>query len=572
MLRADRVAGKKIPHRLASRWDCCTVGGMNAPIELVDTEALMATCRLMAERQKLSGTPDELASMQAIQAKLDGFGYRTTLLSHDAYISLPGPARVSIDGAATQAITHSFSRAGTLTAPVVYVGQGGVADFAGKALQGAIVLAEGIASPVVADRARRAGAAGQLHISPHHHLHEMCISPVWGSPGASTVEHLPGTIACTISNADGAALRDRLAQGESPVVTLEAAVDTGWRKTPILVADMGAPDDDEDRPFILFSGHHDTWYFGVMDNGSANATMVECARVLASRRAEWRRGLRLCFWSGHSHGRYSGSSWYVDNNWDELERLCAVHVNVDSTGGVGATALSEAAAAPELAAVAAEAIRAETNQLHEGKRNARNSDMTFWGVGVPSMLGSLSHQPPGGPAMRNALGWWWHTPNDLLDKIDPANLARDTRVFVRVLWQLLTAPRLPLDFVAHAQALLATLATLQAPVEVLAPLVAEATAVRDKAPALLGVEPDTANRAMMQLSRALVPMENTAGDRFVHDPALPQNPWPVLDPIRALATASPDMAAFALVDAVRARNRMLHALRQANRALDAAVV
>ena len=540
---------------------------MNAPIELVDTDQLMATCRLMAERQKLSGTADELASMQAIQAKMDGYGYRTTLLSHDAYISLPGPARVSIDGIEPRAITHSFSRAGTLTAPVVYVGQGTAGDFAGKALQGAIVLAEGIAGPAVADRARRAGALGQLHISPHEHLHEMCISPVWGSPGTSTVEHLPATIACTISNADGGALRDRLERGEAPVVTLEAVVDTGWRKTPILVAEMGPVDE----PFVLFSGHHDTWYFGVMDNGSANATMLECARVLATRQTEWRRGLRLCFWSGHSHGRYSGSSWYVDNHWDELERLCAVHVNVDSTGGVGATSLGEAATAPELAAVAADAIRAETNQAHEGKRNARNSDMTFWGVGVPAMLGSLSHQPPGGPAMRNALGWWWHTPQDLLDKIDPAYLARDTRVFVRVLWRLLTSARLPLDYAAHAEALLTTLAALQAPAEVLAPLVAEATAVRDKAPALLGVDPDRANRALMQVSRALVPMENTAGDRFVHDPALPQNPWPGLDPIRALATAAPDSAAFALVDAVRARNRLLHALRQANRALDAAL-
>jgi len=536
---------------------------MDAPIELVDSDALMDTCALMAERQKLSGTAEELASMQAIRAKLDGFGYRTTLLSHDAYISLPGAASVRIDGGAPRAITHSFSRAGSVTAPVVYVGDGGAADFAGRNLRGAIVLAEGIASPVLADLARQAGAAGQLHISPHEHLHEMCISPVWGSPGTRTVELLPATIACTISNADGGALRDRLAKGETPVVTLSAEVDTGWRKTPILVAEMGPAGEAGDEPFVLFSGHHDTWYFGVMDNGSANATMVECARVLALRRAEWRRGLRLCFWSGHS-------SWYVDTHWDELERLCAVHVNVDSTGGMGASTLSEAASAPELAAVAAEAIRAETNQAHEGKRNARNSDMTFWGVGVPSMLGSLSQQPADGGKMRNALGWWWHTPEDLLDKVDPANLVRDTRVFVRVLWRLLTAPVLPLDYAAHARALIEVLGGLGDGMAVDDLLVA-AAAVRDKAPALLDLEPERANRALMQLSRALVPMENTDGDRFVHDPALPQTAWPVLDPIRALAGCAPERMGFARVDATRARNRLLHALRQANRALDAAL-
>ena len=549
------------------------------PVDAVSGPELMATCRLMAERQKLSGSPDELASMQALQAKLDGYGYQTRLLSHDAYISLPAAAAVTIDGTSLTAITHSFSHPspkGGLSAPVIYVGDGHPADFAGKDLRGAILLAEGIASPAIADRARRAGALGQLHISPHEHLHEMCISPVWGSPGVSTLADLPATVACTISNAEGTALRDRLAAGATPAVVLHAEVDTAWRPTPILEASIGA----EDAPFILFSGHHDTWYFGVMDNGSANATMVECARVLAeihgAGQGAWQRGLRLCFWSGHSHGRYSGSSWYVDNHWDSLERRCAVHVNVDSTGGIGATALAEAAAAPELRAVAAAAIAAETNQVLEGKRNARNSDMSFWGVGIPSMLGSLSHQPPSDLKMRNALGWWWHTPHDLLDKIDEANLVRDTRVFVRVLWHLLTAPVLPLDFAASMTDLLRVLGSLGTALPLDA-LVAEATAIRDKAAALAQssphrapIDPARIDRALMQVSRALVPIENTRGDRFVHDPALPLTPWPVLDPIRALSKAGDDVK-FAMVDAVRARNRLQHALRQANRALDAAL-
>ena len=547
----------------------------DAPVGLVSGAELMAHCATFAERTKLSGSPDELASMRLIQAKLDGFGYRTALLSHDAFISLPGPARVEVDGQAVPAITHSFSVPSPgLTAPAAYVGDGGAAGFAGRDLRGCIVLAEGIASPAVAARAAEAGAAGQLHISPHGHLHEMCISPVWGNPGLSTRAGLPATVACTVSNADGGALRDRIRWGEAPAVTLRAEVDTGWRPTPLLVAELDGP--EPGGPFILFSGHHDTWHFGVMDNGSANATMIECARVLAGRRADWRRGLRLCFWSGHSHGRYSGSAWYVDNHWDELERRCAVHVNVDSTGGMGATVLAEAAAASELAALAADAIRQETGAGHEGKRNARNSDMSFWGVGIPSMFGSLSHQPPAPVAMRNALGWWWHTPHDLLDKIDEAHLARDTRVFVRALWRLLTEPVLPLDYAAHASALLAEVADIAASLDgklTLEPLLTEAAALRGKAAALLepGRDPDRVNRALMQMSRALVPADYTTGDRFTHDPALPQVPWPVLDPIRALAGAAPGEAGFAAVDATRARNRLLHALRQAGRALDAAL-
>lgn len=539
-----------------------------APVDEVDGARLMGHCGAFARYVKLSGSAEELASMRYVQGEMDAAGYRTTLLSHDAYISLPGAASVLVDGVAVAAITHSFSQAsgpGGLTGRVVYVGEGGEADFAAAGdVRGAIVLAEGIANPGVASRAAKAGAAGQLHISPHGHLHEMCISPVWGSPGPETFGNLPQTVTCTVSDGDGGALRDRVKAGDAPVVVLHAAVDTGWRKTPILVAELDGP--EVDGPFVLFSGHHDTWYFGVMDNGSANATMIESAKVLARHRAQWKRGLRLCFWSGHSHGRYSGSSWYVDTHWDELDRRCAVHVNVDSTGGVGATVLTESAAASELTGLASEVIRAETNAAHEGRRTSRSSDMSFWGVGVPSMFGSLSHQPPAPVKMRQALGWWWHTPHDLLDKVDEANLVRDTRVFVRALWRLLSDAVLPLDYAAHADALLTELAGIEAKLAgrmSLAPLVAGAAALRVAAS---GVVSDA---ALMAASRALVPVDYTTGDRFRHDPALPQPAWPVLQPIRDLAAAAEDAVPFAAVDALRARNRMQHALRTATLALTA---
>ena len=36
----------------------------------------------------------------------------------------------------------------------------------------------------------------------------------------------------------------------------------------------------------------------------------------------------------NSAARYSGSAWYADEHWRELERRCAAHVNVDLTGGM----------------------------------------------------------------------------------------------------------------------------------------------------------------------------------------------------------------------------------------------
>ena len=60
------------------------------------------------------------------------------------------------------------------------------------------MLVDGIANPGVSRRASRAGAAGQLHISPHRYVHEMCISPVWGSPTHETVADLPSTVVVTV--------------------------------------------------------------------------------------------------------------------------------------------------------------------------------------------------------------------------------------------------------------------------------------------------------------------------------------------------------------------------------------
>ena len=552
---------------------------------------MIAHLEQFARWVKLSGTADELQSLLYVRATLDGYGYRTRLIEHDAYISLPGKARVVVDGREVTAITHSHAKAslaGGAHGRLVDVGEGTAADFAGKDVKGAIVLAQGIANPATARLASRAGAIGQLHISPHEHIHEMCISPVWGSPTAATIADMPTTVACSIAHDDGMALKARLAKGEAQAVVLHAEVDTSWRKTPILVADMDAPRAGSEDPFVLFSGHHDTWYFGVMDNGSANATMLESARLLATQRHEWARGLRLCFWSGHSHGRYSGSVWYVDEHWDELDRRCVAHVNVDSTGGVGASVLENAAAVSELTTLAAEAIRERTGHQYLGKRKSRSSDDSLPGVGVPSMFGALSEQAPGTVKMRNSLGWWWHTPHDTIDKLDEANLVRDTQVFVHTLWRLLADAIVPLDYAAHARALIGELDRIAATLDggfSLDPLFAGALGLRDRAEALAGradaggaeaggpAETARINAALMKVSRALVPVDYSRGDRFDHDPALPQTAWPTLDPIRGLAklASGSDAAHFQRVAATRARNRVAFALREANAALDAAL-
>ena len=550
------------------------------------TNRLMAHLTEFAKRVKLSGTAEELESFRYLQAEMSGYGYRTELLFHDAYISLPGTARVEVNGHSIPCITHSMSvptpEAG-LSAPLVYIREGEAADFAAVDVRGKIVLVDGITTEEVAALSRDAGALGQLHISPTKYLYEMCVSPVWGSPSQHTRAQLPTTAICTISRDDGAKLREHCLNGETVTAFLQTEVDTGWRKTPILVCEMDAQKAIEGKPFVMFSGHHDTWHYGVMDNGGANATMLESARLLAEQNSQWQRGLRICFWSGHSHGRYSGSAWYADEYFNELARRCVAHVNVDSTGGEGATVLANCAVIDELKGVAADAIGAVTGQTHLGRRHGRAADQSFWGVGIPSMFGSLSHQPPSPVKMLAPLGWWWHTPHDTIEHIDPEFLTRDTDIILRVLWRLLTSPVLPLDYTAYAASLQGAVSVVKSGLdgrmdislieEAAAALAQTAQQIVEKAQAASADQADRINAALVKASRLLVPLNYTSGERFHHDPALPHVPWPSLAGLRDLAAlpAGSDDTLFYVVHARQTRNRIAQALQDATSILSSAL-
>jgi aminopeptidase YwaD len=547
---------------------------LQPPVSAVSAARMMADLQRLAQWTKVATTPSEAESLEFVRSRFADAGFKTEIIWHDAYISVPGDAHVMHGETRLTAITHSMGQSSPLlglAGEVVDLGSGEEADFAGKNLAGCIVLVDGIAMPAVALRASRAGAAGVVHVSPHHLLHEMCVSPIWGSPSAETRHDLPSVVVVTISEDDGRALREQMVK-DSLQLSLHASVDTGWRKTPLLVAELPPPDDAPDAPFVLLSGHHDTWYHGVMDNGAANVATIEVARICAEQRKQWRRGLRVCVWSGHSQGRYSGSAWYADTHWAELDRRCVAHVNVDSLGAVGADILTNTGSAGGLFDIAAAAIKAESGQTLAGRRKARSSDDSFPGIGIPSVFGSLSNQPPAKKKLRNDLGWWWHTPHDLIDKIDGDNLARDTRIVLRVVLSLLVERILPVDYRRQIDNLGRELTTLDsklagrlavAPLcEAVQRLSVTLAKFRDEASALPERE---ANSAIQRLSRAIVPLDYTRGDRFTHDAALALPAWPALSALWRLAETAPgtDEACFAKVDAVRACNRILFALTQA---------
>lgn len=559
-------------------------------VDSVSTDRLMEDTREIARWVRLSGSPEERRAFAYIERRLREAGLRTQLLEHDALISLPQSAALRLsdpDPEEIPCITHSFAvstpRDG-IAAEAVAVREGPPAG----TLSGRVAIVDGLATPDDVAKLQSDGAVGVIFLNRDPLVHEMIVSTIWGSPTLSQLGRLP-SIPVVSAAGDGAArVRVRAAGGRRVRVRLTTAVQTGWRRLPLLVADLDGTGDDT---FVLLAGHVDSWHYGAMDNGGANAVMMEAGRLLA--RTRLYRGLRLTFWSGHSHGRYAGSTWYVDSHWDELNARCAAHLNVDSVGGRGATKLDAGYCMPETREVGVRVVGALAGQQYRGTRVGRSGDQSFLGIGVPSLFMSLSEHPADGPeasrdfsstgiAAGGGLGWWWHTPEDTVDKLDPAALTRDARIYAAAAHILCASPVLPLDYAATAAEIVTSLRALEKRLGDrfdISACVAEAEHLRDAAAQVTQAarsaagdakDAPTMNRTLMQLGRTLIPVLYTRAGRFDHDPAtkIPELP-PLLEASR-LAEVDPDSdeAKALRVAAVRGRNRMVQALREARQLIE----
>ena len=548
---------------------------------------LLELTRNISREVRLSGSEQERRSAEYVKGVLEEAGVETDLVFHSAYISLPGAAEIRVGDTRFPCITHSFSASS---------GPGGVegqlvdlpspAAAADGRVSGKVAIVDGLAMAGFVAAVEAGGAAAQIFVNGEL-THEMIVSAVWGSPGMAERNRYPKTPVVSVTRETGRQLRDRLRAG--PVnVQVFCEVDTGWRKTPLLTADIRVP---ASHDFVLLSGHLDSWHLGAMDNGGANALMCEAARLFATQKDHMRRGLRVAFWSGHSHGRYSGSAWYADTHWREIRDHCVAHVNVDSIGGRGATVLTEGTAMASTRALGAEAIAQIAGVEFEGARAGRAGDQSFIALGVPSLWMSLSEQPPSdhptaralasavGNARSGGLGWWWHTVEDTVDKLDPDFLLRDARIYMVALGRLLGDPLVPLSAAAEAKELVDRLEELNTAAK--GALDLKSTLFAARAAHAAGARLDdwrtqhandvdqsaatTFNHALARCLHGLVVANYSAFGPYGQDPASGLKPLPLLDPARALASLDPesDDAHLMTVDLIRARNRVEDLIEQA---------
>lgn len=246
---------------------------------------------------------------------------------------------------------------------------------------------------------------------------------------------------------------------------------------------------------------------------------------------------------------------------------------------------------PQSFALAAAALKKVTGRNLDGKRIGRFGDQSFYGLGLTSTFATLSEQPGDpqgkgvgfhtGGRLSGGLGWWWHTESDTVDRIDPGNLLRDTRIYVSTVYRLLSSRYIPYDFRALCRYISDQLDSLSSStgrhldLEPARARLSHVTLLTDRFYDILAkgeVAPSKANSVLRELSLALVPCafkENgrTEPDLFTAIPA-----FPMFDGVEELASAQGDDFNLLYRTYLRRRNRLGLHLTEALKVLERAGV
>lgn len=547
-----------------------------------------------------SGNGTDRAAGEYVVETLKRHGLDARLQSFETFDSDIGTSFVALGGPSGEVLAsrpclhvEPTPEAG-VTAELVDVGAGGVADYEGRDVTGKIVLAEVSYAPATPEKARIAAARGAIGIvlmnwglDDGREIPWRALKSVWGNPTPETWDDMPRIFGVSISRTDGIALRRRLAT-ETVRIHVRLTATRVWRTLdqPIawLEAPAGAPERDQ---FVVVSGHLDSWDPGVTDNITGMSVMLEIARSLAARREALRRSVVFCFWNGHEVAEAAGSSHFVDSHWERLEQSGVAYLNVDSVGMRGTTHF-DVATCPELAAFGTELARSVFGE-REPQRILplrRVGDQSFFGVGVSATTGRHGYAPEEVARQHGAtLGWYNHTEFDTIEVMDADVLAGDLEWNARYVAALVTLPVLPHRFARrltetrerYAAAIgegldPAGLKRILPVIDELAPRIAAFDALLDG----IGADPDLArraNRIALRLARRLTFLVTTAVGRYGQDAygvSTLAEPVPLLADLKRWRTLPPTSLEARLLATrlVRRRHTVTDALEAARSLLD----
>jgi Peptidase family M28 len=497
---------------------------------------------------RLAGSPNARRMAEYSLQALREAGVDARIQELPGLVSFPGKAELRVIAPREFSIEantlgHSVpTLADGIAGELMDVASGGFKDYEGRDATGKITLSELSYSPARHEKQRISGLKGAIGCVMMNWGHPGntavpfgSVKPAWGNPTPDALRTEMPTLPCIgIARTAGLQLRDML--GSGPVrVWFRANVENGWRPVQITLGEFKSPRSDD---FVLIGGHQDSWEGPqATDNAAGNACVMELARVFGRHRDALRRGLMFGFWTGHETGTMVGSSWFADHAWDRLRRNAVGYVQIDQPACAGTSEWSTGSNV-ELRrmhqAIEREMLGGRPIHWH---RAAKTGDSSFFGLGIPMIAGEGAFTRAELEATALAsLGWWHHSIDNTIDKLDWTSMQDHLRVYAGWIWELATAAVLPFEFVSVADQFIERLtelrfegdpinltgaieqarefrtaaAALDAAAGTWRDRYAQGSAVDDAAATIL-------NTCLKRLSRALVPLASTSRGSYGHD-------------------------------------------------------
>ena len=534
-----------------------------------------------------SSSEDERIAFDYIAKRLKELGITHTLHTPELFLSVPVKSSLEFGGQTYRAKSPAFSistPSGGITGEAVRIEKfaaGRSVDFfdftpaTETDVTGKIVVVDGFGGPPPAWYFQNKGALGAIFINPGVDIHWGICTTIWGAPDLDNYDRQPTIPVVSINRPDGEELLKQLESG-SVEVTLHADLKEGWFECPVLVAEIEG--NIEPERFVLAHGHLDSWDVGIGDNAVGDATLLELARIFHNNKDQMARSLRIAWWSGHSTGRYGGSTWFVDEFGLDLARNCIAQMNIDSPGCRWATEYYDVSVMTEVEDFAAQTVKDTTGKSFSGDRPHQAGDYSFNNIGISSLFMLLSSMPrelieekgyyPVGGCGSNIA---WHTENDQLEIADKDNLMRDLRVFTASLQRLVNNPLHPFDFRNLTTEFKQTLnrysdaagdeVDFSSAYDALGDLNSTLDNLYSKTASLADSNVDDPsvrayNDALLAIGRELVLINYTRKGRFRNEPAMRVPQLPDLAPALEIGNADDHMRRVTRTHLVRGMNRV----------------
>jgi len=403
---------------------------------------------------RLSGSGDDLEASKYITEKMREYGLEVMNEEFYTYNSEPRYSKVKILSPIEKEVDSlpfahikSTSKKGEVF-ELVYVGTGSYDAYKGINAKGKVVLVEVTYAPPVPEKARIAhemGAAGIICMNWGNDEEVICnrgLKSVWGNPTEETIGKIPDIVGVGITRNAGLQLKDLYLKGEKVRVKITAISSRKWGK--IRQPKGLLRGNEKSDQFILVSSHLDAWKPGVTCNATGNATTLEICRVLSKHREMINRNIYFTFWNGHEVAEAAGSTWFLDNYWDLINKNCIGYIHIDSTG-VSQTKIFEIKSSDELLDFSIDNFRSIMGEEKIRTMALKKiGDQSFMGIGIPSVTQRMSFTEDDMEESNGAtLGWWNHTKDDSLDKCNLETLLIDTKITLSLIYKLATVELLP---------------------------------------------------------------------------------------------------------------------------------